>query len=251
MQTGFVVGRHRDGSLRIASGLVPGLILVAVGALFFLNNLHLFYIRDWFRFWPAILIALGIVKLVDSTFSGGKVAGGVLAGFGAIFLARNLGFIDISMREIWPLFLIGLGLLMLVQRTGNWHVKATFPPVSQTVRADTAGAETIKVEAIFGGTKRIVASQNFQGGEAIAIFGGVELDLRQAGMEGDSAILEIDAIFGGVELKIPQNWNAEVQGVGIFGGYADNTLHSAVPVPGMKKLIVKGAAAFGGVEVKN
>jgi hypothetical protein len=252
--------RVRGGIVfRSNSGVIPGLVLVAVGALFFLSNLHLIYIRHWFSYWPAILIAVGIVKLVDSTYSGGRVFGGILAGFGGIFLARNLGFIDIGMREIWPLFLVGLGLLMLVQRTTEWHMKlsdttggGTGTLMGARVTATGTGPGTVKIDAVFGGAKRVVTSQDFQGGEVVAVFGGVELDLRQAGMTGDSAVLEINAIFGGVEIKIPRNWSAVVEGVGIFGGYGDNSIQpEPVQGPGVKQLIVRGVAAFGGVDVKN
>jgi hypothetical protein len=248
--------RVRGGVVfRSNSGVIPGLVLVAVGALFFLNNLHIIYVREWFKYWPAILIAAGIVKLVDSTYGGGRVFGGILAGFGAFFLARNLGYIDIGIREMWPLFLIGLGLLLLVQRTGEFHLKISDPvPTGLGAGAGTrvSGAGTVKIDAVFGGAKRVVTSQDFRGGEVVAIFGGVELDLRQAGMTADSAILEINAIFGGVELKIPRNWSAVVEGVGIFGGYADNSLQpDPAQGPGVKQLIVKGIAAFGGVDVKN
>ncbi len=240
--------RCRGGIVfRSNSGLIPGLILVGVGALFFLNNLHLFYIREWFRYWPAILIAFGIVKLVDSTYAGGRVFGGIVAGFGAIFLARSLGYIDIGMREIWPLFLVGLGLLLLVQRTAEWNVKLPDPGSS---RVTSSGS--LKIDAVFGGSKRVVTSQDFRGGAVDAVFGGVELDLRQAGMTMDSATLEINAVFGGVEVKIPRNWSAVVQGVGVFGGYSDNSFQPEPPEgPGVKRLIVRGAAVFGGVDVKN
>ena len=233
------------------------MILVGVGALFFLNNLHIFYIRDWFRFWPALLIAGGIVKLVDSNYAGGRVFGGVVAGIGGIFLARSLGYIDIGMREIWPLFLVGLGLLLLVQRTWEFHLKFSDPAATGTgasarVAGPGAGAGAVRIDAIFGGSKRVVTSQDFQGGEVVAVFGGVELDLRQAGMTGDSAVVEINAIFGGVEIKIPRNWSAVVEGVGIFGGYADNSYQpDPAQGPGVKQLIVRGVAAFGGVDVKN
>jgi hypothetical protein len=155
------------------------------------------------------------------------------------------------MREMWPLFLIGLGLLLLVQRTGEFHLK--FPdPLSTGPATRVADAGALKIDAIFGGAKRVVTSQDFQGGEVMAMFGGVELDLRQAGMAADSAILEINAIFGGVELKIPRNWSAVVQGTGIFGGYADNSFQpDPAQGPGVKQLIVKGVAVFGGVDVKN
>ncbi|HTS28306.1 MAG TPA: DUF5668 domain-containing protein [Bryobacteraceae bacterium] len=232
---------------RSNSGLIPGLILVGVGALFFLNNLHIFYIRDWFRFWPAILVAAGIVKLVDSTYPSGRVLGGILAGFGGIFLARALGFVDIGMREIWPLFLVGLGLLLLVQRNADWQMKLQVPGAPQVSKSGN-----VKVDAVLGGSKRVVTSQSFRGGEVTAVFGGVELDLRQANITEDSAVIEINAVFGGVEMKIPRNWSAVVQGIGIFGGYADNTVQpEPVLAPGVKQLIVRGAAVFGGVEVKN
>jgi hypothetical protein len=42
-----------------------------------------------------------------------------------------------------------------------------------------------------------------------------------------------------------------VEGTGIFGGYEDSTLHNPPSGQPLKTLIVRGAAVFGGVEVKN
>jgi predicted membrane protein len=242
--------RHRErGGFRLRSnaGAIPGMILVLIGALFFLNNLHIFRMRELFRYWPAILIAFGIVKLVDSKYSSGRVFGGVVAGIGAVFLARTLGFLTIGMREIWPLFLVGLGLLLLAQRTGEWYVKFPDPMSARPV-----GASSVKIDSIFSGARRVVTTQDFQGGEVMVIFGGAELDLRQAGMIADSATIEINALFGGVEIKVPRNWSAVVQGVGIFGGFADNTVQpDPAQWPVVKQLFVRGTAALGGVDVKN
>jgi len=235
-----------------STGLIPGLILVGIGALFFLNNLHIIYMREWMAYWPVILIAAGIVKLVDSNFTGGRVAGGVLLGLGAIFLAQSLGFLQVRMRDMWPLILIGLGLLLLFQRA-QWYLRLPNGPVriSPTFFSNSANtADTVKIDAIFSGGKRVMKTQNFQGGEIVTVFGGIELDLRQAGMIGESAVLEVNAIFGGVEIRIPQSWSAVVEGVGIFGGFGDNTLQPDA-IPGVKRLIVRGAAIFGGVDVKN
>lgn len=239
---------QRRHTFKSNSGVIPGLILVAVGAIFFLNNLHVFYIREIFRFWPALLIAGGVVKMVDSTYSGGRVFGAIVAGFGGIFLARNLGFLDLTMHEIWPLFLIGLGVLLLVQRVGDWHVRFPDPGSTRTMGMNT---NTLKIDTIFSGTKRVVTTQDFQGGEVVAVFGGAELDLRQAGMVAESAVIEINAVFGGVEIKIPRNWHAVVEGTGIFGGYSDNAYQPESGMPGVKHLIVRGSAVFGGVEIKN
>jgi hypothetical protein len=250
-------------------GLIPGAIVIAIGVLFLLQNFHIMYIWDWWRYWPVALIAAGLVKLVDSTYGGGRLLGGILVGVGAIFLGNTLGFYDVTMRELWPLFLIGAGLMMLANRVwgphlpgptlgrwdkGQWN-KGTWNKETwnKEREADASGSySSLHEVAIFGGGKRKVTSQDFKGGELTAIFGGFEIDLRYAGMTGDSAVLEINAVFGGAEVRIPDTWTAVVQGVGIFGGYGDeSTTPNPATNPQMKRLFVKGAAVFGGVSIKN
>jgi hypothetical protein len=245
-------------------GLIPGVIIIGIGLLFLLDNFHILYIRDWWRFWPVALIAVGLVKLVDSTYGGGRVFGGVVLGVGAIFLGSSLGFYDVTIGELWPLFLIGVGLMMLGNRVwgppfpgltqGRWN-KGHWDKASwdKGREAEASASEsTLNEVAIFGGGKRKITTQDFKGGELTAIFGGFEIDLRFAGMARDSAVLEINAIFGGAEVRIPETWTAVVQGVGIFGGYGDE---SAAPNPAanpqVKRLYLKGAAVFGGVSIKN
>jgi hypothetical protein len=41
-----------------------------------------------------------------------------------------------------------------------------------------------------------------------------------------------------------------IDGVGIFGGYSDKTIHPPSDPPA-KKLIIRGVAVFGGMEIKN
>jgi hypothetical protein len=242
--------RRRTRRERHTAGAIPGLILVGIGALFFLNNLHIIYVREWVAYWPVILIAGGIVKLVDANFTEGRVVGGFLLSVGLIFLGQSLGYIELRLRDLWPLILIGLGLMMLFQRV-HWYVRVPDQAIGGFHSHAADSADTVRIDAVFGGGKRIVTTQNFQGGPVSALFGGVELDLRQAGMIADSAVVEVNAIFGGVEIKVPRNWSVVMQGMGIFGGYSDSTLQPDPREPGVKKLIVKGGAVFGGVEVKN
>jgi len=236
-------GPDRTDGWRAHGGLVPGVILVGIGALFFLNNLHIAVFQDWVRFWPVILIAVGIVKLVDSQYPGGRVAGGVLVGVGGVLLAQSLGFLDVRMHDLWPLWLIGLGVVLLFQRTLPWAD-------AWGNRAGSGGS--LNGFALFGGGKRNVNTQNFEGGRIDACFGGFEIDLRRAEMQGNSATLQINAVFGGVEVKIPTDWAAVVQGIGVFGGYVDSTIQPIEPrTTEPKKLYLTGAAVFGGVEIKN
>jgi predicted membrane protein len=83
------------------------------------------------------------------------------------------------------------------------------------------------------------------------MFGGVEVDLRRAGMRGDSAVIDVSAMFGGVEFKIPQNWAVVPSVAAIFGGFSNKSVQPSADAPGVKRLYIKGSAVFGGVEVKN
>jgi Domain of unknown function (DUF5668)/Cell wall-active antibiotics response 4TMS YvqF len=231
--------RHRH------AGLVPAVVLISVGAIFLLNNLHIFYFRDVWRFWPAILIALGLVKVVDATDHSGRTGGAILLVLGAIFLAPNLGLWDISIGELWPLFLIGLGVILLSQRV--IHFQGNF---GSAVSGGVAQG-TLSESALFSGGKRRVVTPDFRGGQMSAIFGGFEIDLRKAGMEGDSAILALDAIFGGMDIRVPENWDVILEITAVFGGCDDKTMHPDPSLPGVKRLILRGAVIFGGIDVKN
>ncbi len=105
--------------------------------------------------------------------------------------------------------------------------------------------------AIFGGIKQRVTVKNFRGGRLTALFGGFELDLTRADMEGNVAVIDASALFGGGEIRVPPGWIIEIQGIAILGGYSDETHQEIADPATAKRLIVKGIAAFGGVVIKS
>jgi predicted membrane protein len=179
---------------------------------------------------------------VDSQNESDRTGGVVLTVVGAIFLARNLGFLYLTWHDFWPLILIGAGLLMLWNRL--------YVPSRPTGSSANAEGE-LNVHAVFGGVERKVTSDDFRGGHVSAMFGGIELNLRRAGMRGESAAIDISAVFGGVEIKVPANWIVVVEGSSIFGGFSDKSAQPAPDMPGVKRLFVRGSAVFGGVDIKN
>ena len=241
----------QDYIKRTSAGLVPGLIVAGIGVLFLLNNLQIIYVRDWWRFWPVILIAVGLTRLIDSQHANERTGAAVILVVGAIFLTTNFGLVPWRIRELWPLILIGAGFMMLLNRTGLGfrdglrlrHDRRSGRSPESNSRADGI--------AIFGGFKRQVASDDYQGANYVAIFGGGELDLRRAQILGDAAAVDITAIFGGFELKVPTNWLVINEVVGIFGGTGDETVQPSPDAPGVKRLIVRGVAIFGGLGIKN
>jgi hypothetical protein len=105
--------------------------------------------------------------------------------------------------------------------------------------------------SVFGGGKRQVNTQDFTGGHIDAVFSGYQIDLRGATMAADSATLNIGAVFAGIEIRIPETWSVVIEGDGVFGTLEDKTIQPSPQTPGLKRLIIKGAAVFGSVEIKN
>jgi len=109
--------------------------------------------------------------------------------------------------------------------------------------------------AVFGGIERRISVRDFRGGRVSAVFGGIELDFRDADIDGNEAVLEVNAIFGGAEIRVPDNWKVEQRGQTLFGGYTDTTRLSAAAAdanaPSKKTLLITGSILFGGVEVTN
>jgi predicted membrane protein len=103
---------------------------------------------------------------------------------------------------------------------------------------------------IFGNGRYIVVDTEFKGGSLQAIFGGIELDLRKAYLPEGETTMTIEAIFGGVDLLVPDNWGLEVNIESVLGGVDDTRrIHSVADTS--RKLIIKGSAVFGGVEIRN
>ena len=81
-----------------------------------------------------------------------------------------------------------------------------------------------------------------------AIFGGAELDMRQALLESNDVTIDIKAVFGGVEILVPDDVIAIVDGSGFFGAFEFQDL---IPQPASGAPVVRigGKAVFGGVWV--
>lgn len=233
-----------------ANRLVPAIVLIAVGGIFLLSNMHLLHARDLWQYWPAAVMVWGVFQLVDAEDARQRTTGGIAFAVGSILLANNLGLIPFNVWNLWPLLIIGVGVYMLVDRSAAPQFETTVNSVENPKRRP--GAWTRQETAVFSGGRRRISVEDFRAAKYDCVFGGFEIDLRGSQIQGDSAILEINAVFGGAEVKVPSTWNVVMQGAGVFGGMVDSTEH-ALPAnsPVVKTLYVRGAAVFGGVEIKN
>jgi hypothetical protein len=90
------------------SGLVTGIVLVAVGAAFMADRLGYWSAKDIWQYWPVILIALGLGKILAT--SGRRRRSGVwLLMIGGIFLMDTLEVFEL--QDAWPLFIVAAGIM--------------------------------------------------------------------------------------------------------------------------------------------
>jgi predicted membrane protein len=243
----FPSHRHWNRQPTPLSGILVSVLIIVAGAALLTENLGLFRFRDFWTYAPALLVAFGVVKVAEARGQrSGSIFGGIVAAIGMLWLLDNLDIIHFSPGLIWPMIIIGFGVSALVKALDRHRGG---PAIAADGSQDEPSDGPIHLQAFFGGNKRNISSAGFRGGDAVSMFGGIELDLRQAGMAGRRGVLDITVMFGGVEIKVPTAWNVTTQAFSIFGGVEDKSARNMTP--GAPELVITGTVMFGGISVKN
>jgi hypothetical protein len=225
-----------DARFRVTPQLVVGFGVIAFGLILTLDNLGMVDGRQIVRLWPVLLIGVGVSQMTQ------QPAARTLVGLpwvliGTLLLLRNLGLFHIHVGDLWPIVLIVIG--------GNlvWRAmhRGTGPVVDSM--------SSLNAVAVMSGLVRRTNAQTFRGGELTAVMGGIEADLRQAGIEDGEAVIDVFAFWGGIKIKVPEQWVVVGKVVPLMGGYEDKTRppkHDS-----RQRLVVRGMAIMGGIEVVN
>ncbi|MBC3842694.1 DUF1707 domain-containing protein [Streptacidiphilus sp. 4-A2] len=126
---------------------------------------------------------------------------------------------------------------------------ATAPAAPRPQRSDLpARQEPPQMIAVFGGAER---KGRFRAGsllKALAVFGGVEIDLSEAVFDSPELVIHCTAVFGGVEIKVPPHVTLRGGGVGIFGG--TDIRQQDGEDPSAPVVTVRTVCVFGGVSAE-
>jgi predicted membrane protein len=232
--------KHNFFDIRI----VFAVLIIVAGAALLLENMGIIYDVNIFEWWPLILIGLGLGQIINSKKSAPSIGGIILLVVGVIFLGNSLDIFCLNWGDIWPVFLILTGLLILKN-----HAWKTAPYVQDK--------DFLNLSMILGGGDQVIESKNLKGGKITAIMGGAQIDLSNSEMEGNEIVIDIFACMGGVDLRVPRHWQVNMQGMPFLGSMENKTRSSynqneGLEVPQSAKVCtIKGMAFLGGVEVKN
>ena len=261
--------------------VLAGIIMLAVGGILLLRQFDFPYIPDWIFSFPMLLIAIGLYGGSKRNWKNPAWIISIIIGF-ALLLDRIIpGFEAHDLA--WPVIIIGIGLWMILRRNHNWdrrpwkkdwegqwdrHYAATNNPAepaggttentSSTIPPYNPGAsssrpmgdDTIDTVSVFGSVKKIVLSKDFKGGDIVNIFGGAEIDLTQADING-RVVIDITQLFGGTKIIVPPHWQVVSDLAAVFAGVDDKRLRQAGTGDNNKILVLKGVSIFAGVDIRS
>ena len=216
-----------------------GVTIAAFGGVLLLRNLEIIKFDSWHVFWGTVwaagLILAGLMTIFSSRRASLRVWGLLLMTIGVSIGLGAYGVINISVWKIfWPVMLIAIGLMVSVGSGGHKRSKKS--------AANGSGNE--KVAIFYGEESRVKGG--YTGGSATAIFGGVELDLRQAKIK-DGAVIDVFTFCGGVSISLPDDVIVKNEVRGVLGGSEDKTVSKS---SAKKTIILRGECVLGGLEVK-
>ena len=232
------------------SSIIWGLLLVAAGVIFALNSLEITNIDIFFRGWWTLFI---IIPCTINLFTDRDVVGnlcGILLGVFLLLCARDILDYSILWKLLLPIFVVAMGLKLLFR--GLFGKKGRDVDDDDDNDDDDNDCNDDKFDrdvhtanAIFSAHRVSYDEKVFHSAELNVIFGGAQLDLRNAIIEGDCTV-HANCIFGGITILVPENVNVKVSSSNIFGGCSDKTAEH----PGAHTIYVKGNSVFGGISIK-
>jgi predicted membrane protein len=251
-ERGRALLRRRRRCASPASRLFFAIFLILVGVLLFLDNVGILRVRNLWNYWPLILVAAGMGRLLNCRDTGGRAIGLFLALIGAVTLLITLGILHIHTRNgSWPLavLMIAFGVALLIKVLQPRDGRTSFG-LPAPAKGDTSNV--LNDVAVLGGIKRKLETHSFRGGTILCVLGGVEIDLRRSEISAPerTAALEIKAVLAGTKIRVPESWKVNIIGASILGNYEDKTIPPNTG-PNSPTLVVTGYALFASVEIEN
>jgi hypothetical protein len=95
--------------------MVGGIVLIIVGTLFLLQQFDVTRFGRLWDYWPLILVALGVARILDPVENERRGSGYWLLAIGTWLLIGSLELFGFSYGTSWPLLLVMFGIIIIGQ----------------------------------------------------------------------------------------------------------------------------------------
>ncbi len=109
--------------------------------------------------------------------------------------------------------------------------------------------DKILCSAVFSGRDIRVDNSYFNGADLSALFGGIDLNLKNA-LIRKNVTIDVRAVFGGIDILMPPDVRVVVDVTPILGGVENGTRTPLGADENTPTVFIKGTCLFGGVDVK-
>lgn len=220
-----------------SSNLLWGLFFILIGLGYAGNAFDFWEFTLFFSgWWTLFLIIPSVISIVERGFSTSNVCG---LGIGTLLLLSNQGWIEgVTLSKLMiPCIFVFIGVCLIFRNDGHSFKKK----VNFNYNGNTEHS------SVFSGHRFDMSGEKFTGSAINAIFGGVELDLRNAIIEED-IVIHATAVFGGIDIRVPSNVRVKENTVNIFGGTGNKAMK---PIdPNAPTVYINGTCMFGGIDIK-
>ncbi len=207
-----------------------GAMLILLGIFVVLKSFDIVSGSLFFTGWWTLFII--IPSAINLIFNNNRIWDLSVLLFGiALFMAANELYIEYS--NVWA-----IGVCLILINIGIGVIRGN---KTKTRRRENSALSGNYI-AFFSGCDEKPAS--FEGGNAVAVFGGVDLDLRDLVFTHDIYLTAV-SVFGGIDIYTNDNINVVFNTVNIFGGN-DNYQTN---IQGNPTLYIDGCCIFGGTDV--
>ena len=223
------------------SGILWGIVLVAIGVILALNAFGLIGIDIFFDgWWTLFIIVPCAVGLITDSDKWGSLIG-VCIGVFLLLCCQDILEFSMIWKLLIPVIVIVIGLRLIF---GNLFFRRS-SRIAFELKQN--GADVKNGTATFSSAELNFNGEVFEGAELNAVFGGVKCNLNGAIVNRDCAI-NATAIFGGITIYVPEGLNVKVHSTSVFGGVSDKTKRQHNP--DAPTLYINASGVFGGVDIQ-
>src|SRR5262245_3835734 len=130
----------------VTAQMIVGVVVIALGALWTLDNFNVLESEPITRWWPLIPIAVGLAKILGLGTLRSVPVGGIMVFVGLWLLAGSLGYAEVRFKDLIPLALVFIGFGLLRRGMGTFRGGPAGPeavglPGAASVGEGTAGGD--------------------------------------------------------------------------------------------------------------
>ncbi len=258
---------HNADMKQNTTKLVIGLVIILFGLSLILRTAGIEFTLFFTGWWAVLMMIIAVISMVSGDIGPGNFA---LLALGVYLFADQRNWIPQWFNSAYLIgaVVIGFGLLFIFgpkkeqessrgdssryrgysfnDRKESDAYQSGSSSSTRSSKGRQDGESNPSYTAVFSGQDIRNSASNLDGCTLFALFGGLDVDFRDAVITHD-IVIDATAFFGGIDLKLPQDVQVVTKATPLFGGVDTkryNPESSRLPTVTVRCLV-----AFGGIDI--